>query len=107
MTKLIFISAAGLRREVEVTEGVSVMQVAVANGIDGMLAECGGSAMCATCHCYIDEAFADQLPEVSAIEAEMLNSTAAERRANSRLACQIQVTDAFDGLIIHLPQTQV
>ncbi|HLJ63278.1 MAG TPA: 2Fe-2S iron-sulfur cluster-binding protein, partial [Stellaceae bacterium] len=83
------------------------MQAAIANGIDGIVAECGGSAMCATCHVYVDEADLARLPKISQGEDEMLESTAAERRKNSRLSCQLVMTTGLDGLTVHLPETQI
>ena len=107
MPKIIFIAHDGVRREVRATEGTSVMQAAKAADIDGITAECGGSAMCATCHCYVDEAFLDKLPEVGIVESEMLDCAASERKATSRLSCQIKMSDDLDGLLVRLPETQV
>ncbi len=86
--------------------GWSLMQGATANGIDGILGECGGSCACATCHCYVDEDYLADLPAASVGELDMLENVAAERRPNSRLACQIKVSPALDGLVLHLPETQ-
>ncbi len=107
MPKIIFIANDGARREVQAAEGTSVMQAAKAADIDGITAECGGSAMCATCHCYVDEAFAGKLPEVGVVESEMLECTASERKPTSRLSCQIKLTTELDGIVIRLPETQV
>lgn len=107
MPKIIFIAHDGARREVVAAEGTSVMQAAKAADIDGITAECGGSAMCATCHCYVDEAFADKLPAVDIVESEMLDCAASERKATSRLSCQIKMTAALDGIVVRLPETQV
>jgi 2Fe-2S ferredoxin len=62
--------------------------------------------MCATCHVYVDEAFLDRLPQVSADEDEMLGATASERKPNSRLSCQIIVTEELDGMTVHIPESQ-
>jgi 2Fe-2S ferredoxin len=75
------------------------MEAAVDNGIDGILAECGGACACATCHAYIDEAWLARLPEMDDMEDAMLDS-ALERRKNSRLSCQIEITDELDGLVV-------
>ena len=91
--------------EVEVPSGTSVMQAAVDNMIDGIVAECGGSCSCATCHCYIDENWLDKLPPPSGMEKDMLDCVL-EPRANSRLSCQVVVTDALDGLVVRLPESQ-
>lgn len=105
MPKITFMSADGVSRTFDATRGTSVMQVAVSNGLDGIVAECGGSAMCATCHVYVEpECLALLLPP-DAVEDEMLNATVAERRFNSRLSCQLTVGDA--DLAVRLPETQV
>lgn len=106
MTRMTFISDLGERRDVVVAAGTSVMQAAVGNGVDGIIGECGGSAMCATCHVYVDEAFLDRLPPVNPTEDAMLDSAASERRANSRLGCQIKLTDDLDGLVVTTPAAQ-
>ena len=107
MPKIIFIAHDGARREVNAAAGTSVMQAAKAADVDGIAAECGGSAMCATCHCYVDEAFLDKLPEVGVVESEMLDCAASERKATSRLSCQIKMSDDLDGIVVRLPETQV
>lgn len=85
--------------------GQSLMQAAVTAGVDGIPADCGGMLTCATCHVYIDANVAD-LPSADADEIEMLDFTAAPRRANSRLGCQIVLTEALDGLVVELPDRQ-
>jgi ferredoxin, 2Fe-2S len=107
MPKVTYVSSDGSRRAVEVPVGTSVMQAAIANGIDGIVAECGGSLMCATCHVYVDEVDLGRVPAVGPVEAEMLECTAAERRTTSRLSCQLVVLPALDGLVVHLPATQI
>ena len=79
----------------------------MASGIPGIVAECGGAAMCATCHVYLDEASAPFLPPVSEVENEMLESVAAGRRENSRLGCQIAVPSGVDEIIVHVPSRQI
>lgn len=106
MTHVTFISDTGERRDVVAAAGTSVMQAAVDNGIDGIIGECGGSAMCATCHVYVDEAFLHRLPPLNPTEDAMLDSAASERRANSRLGCQIKLTDDLDGLVVTTPPAQ-
>jgi ferredoxin, 2Fe-2S len=101
-----YISYAGDTRQVAVPIGDSVMEGAIKNGIDGIVAECGGACQCATCHVYVDEAFLGLLKPIQEDEDEMLNTTASERRANSRLGCQIRVTKELDGLIVRTPKTQ-
>lgn len=92
----------GAEDRVDVPVGASVMKAAVAHGVPGIVAECGGQAMCATCHVYVaDQDLADRLlPPVSDEEDEMLDCTSAPRTAGSRLSCQIEVTDALDGLTV-------
>jgi len=100
------ISADGQRTEIAGNDGQSVMQIAVAQGLSGIVGECGGSAMCATCHVYVDEAWADRLPPAQPVELEMLECTASERRATSRLSCQLKLNAQLDGLVLHLPERQ-
>ena len=107
MPRVIYINTDGSRETIEADVGASVMEAAVANGIEGIVAECGGSLMCATCHVYIDEDYLDRLPEKSVAEDEMLDGTSSERNEYSRLSCQIKLTPELDGLIVHLPETQV
>lgn len=106
MAHITFIEASGQSTTVNLAEGWSLMQGATANGVDGILGECGGSCACATCHCYVDEARLGDLPPASAGELEMLENVAAERRPNSRLACQLKASAALEGLIVRLPETQ-
>lgn len=106
MPKITYISADGDSDSVDVPVGTSVMRGAVGAGLDGIVAECGGNAMCATCHVYVPEEFADALPDVSEVEDELLDSTASERRPTSRLSCQLRVTEELNGLTVHMPETQ-
>lgn len=100
-----YIEADGAEYEVEVAVGSTVMQGAVDNMIDGILAECGGSCSCATCHCYVDEAWFDKVGEAEGNEKAMLEM-AIDPQPTSRLSCQIKVTEALDGLIVRLPSSQ-
>lgn len=95
----------GASFEVNVPPGTSVMQGAVDNMIDGIVGECGGSCSCATCHCYVDEAWVGKLPKPSGMEKDMLECVL-EPKANSRLSCQIVMTKELDGLVVHLPESQ-
>ena len=106
MPTIRFIQADGSTRELTTPEGMSVMQAAMGAGLQGIVAECGGSAMCATCHVYVDEAWADRLPAALANELEMLECTASERLPTSRLSCQIKMSAALDGIVLRLPATQ-
>ena len=106
MTTLTYIEASGSRTDVDVPDGWSLMQAAIANGIEGILGECGGSCACATCHCYVDDQLMAVLPPPSAGELDMLDNVAAERRPNSRLACQIKASPALAGGSLQLPEVQ-
>jgi 2Fe-2S ferredoxin len=105
MPKIIFIHQDGTRKEVEVEPGYSVMEAAINNDIEGIVAECGGACACATCHSYVDEAWMDKMPPMSDMEDSMLDA-AYERRDNSRLTCQIEMKDEFDGLVIHVADNE-
>ena len=106
MASVRYIEHNGTEHQVEVPEGDSVMRGAVDNAIDGIVAECGGGLACATCHCYVDDAWIDRVGPPSETEMQMLESTATERRRGSRLSCQISVSDRLDGLIVRLPEKQ-
>ena len=86
--------------------GHSLMQAAVAAGIPGIEADCGGMMTCGTCHVYVREPHASRLPPPDSLESSMLDFTAAPRRANSRLSCQIDLTAELDGLTADLPPSQ-
>ena len=100
------VSAAGVATRLAVPPGWSVMAAAVAAGVDGIVGECGGSQMCATCHVYVDPAHTDRLPPMGPTEDAMLDSAAAPRLSNSRLSCQIASDPALDGLTLRLPDRQ-
>ena len=106
MANITYIESNGQSTTINLNDGWSLMQGATANGIDGIVGECGGSCACATCHCYVDEARLGDLPAPSEGELGMLENVASERRPNSRLACQIKATAALEGLVIRLPETQ-
>ena len=106
MPKITYASHDGPSETVDVPVGTSVMRGAVNAGLDGIVAECGGNAMCATCHVYVAESYADRLPMVTTVEEEMLECTASERRESSRLSCQLTVTDELDGMTGGLPESQ-
>jgi 2Fe-2S ferredoxin len=97
MPKITLIGSNGTATQVDPKAGYTLMEVAVDNDIAGMVAECGGACACATCHVYIDQASLERLPPMSDMEDAMLDS-AADRRANSRLSCQIEVSDMLDGM---------
>ena len=107
MPKVTLVAPDGTRTEVDAAEGRSVMRTAVANDVDGIIGECGGNLMCATCHVYVDDAWIEATGTRSEEEDELLEFSVAEVRPNSRLSCQIEITDAVDGIVVHLPSVQV
>jgi ferredoxin, 2Fe-2S len=98
--------AAGPARTLECKTGQSLMQAAVDANVKGIEADCGGLLTCGTCHVYVREPHASLLPPPGTDELEMLEFTASPRQANSRLSCQLQLTDALDGLTVDLPASQ-
>jgi 2Fe-2S ferredoxin len=106
MTRIVYVQPDGVEDLVDASEGVSVMFAAIQNGVRGIAAECGGVLSCATCHVYVDPAWAERLPPPDDDEQAMLELTAAERRATSRLSCQLIVATALDGLRVMLPEAQ-
>ena len=105
MPQVIFIDPRGAQFEVDVEVGENVMQAAVDNMIDGILGECGGVLACATCHCYVDPDWQDKLPPASEQEEDMLDM-AVDPKENSRLSCQLEMTEELDGLVVRLPRSQ-
>ena len=105
MVKIVFKLDGKDDRIVEGDEGASVMEAALANDIGEILADCGGSLSCATCHVYVNEQWLGKLGELSPTEEAML-SLSTDRKDNSRLACQIQVTEQLDGLVVTTPEFQ-
>lgn len=106
MPDIVFIHPDGREEGFEASDGVSLMQAATGHGVDGIVAECGGSCICATCHVYVDEAWAARLPQPQPHELEMLAITAAERRPTSGLSCQIRLGPELQGLVVHVPERQ-
>ena len=100
-----FISHDGYEQDVHVTSGTSLMHAAVDNGVPDILAECGGACSCATCHCYIHEAWLSKIPDADEVEVQMLDFVI-DARPNSRLSCQIVIDDSLDGLVVRLPASQ-
>jgi 2Fe-2S ferredoxin len=105
MARVTFIESDGSEKVVEARNGSSLMDTAVQNGITGILADCGGACTCATCHVYVDPRWLDATGEPAALEKEML-TLAVEPEANSRLSCQIRISDALDGLVVRIPDSQ-
>ena len=92
--------------QIQCKTGQSLMQAAIAANVDGIEAECGGVLTCSTCHVYVREPHASQLPLPSNDELGMLEFTASPRKRNSRLSCQIELTEALNGLTVDLPESQ-
>jgi ferredoxin, 2Fe-2S len=105
MPKVTFVAFTGVAHTVEVPIGTTLMRAATDNRVPGIDGDCGGNCACATCHIYVDPIWSDRLGARSATEEDMLNIVA-EPRGNSRLACQIELTDALNGLIVSLPEAQ-
>lgn len=106
MGRVVFIRRDGVKQEVAAEYGQSLMQVARANLVPGIVAECGGQLSCATCHVFIDEQWIGSLPERSADEEDMLEVAAAEPTVCSRLSCQVHFTAELDGIVVAIPDVQ-
>jgi 2Fe-2S ferredoxin len=105
MAKITYIEFNGTEHVIDVKPGQSVMEGAVKNNVPGIDADCGGACACATCHCYVDAAWTDKTGTRSAMEESMLDF-AENVEDNSRLSCQIKVTDELDGLVVRMPESQ-
>ena len=105
MAKITYIEFNGAEHVVDVKAGLSVMEGAVKNNIPGIDADCGGACACATCHVYVDQAWLDKTGSQSAMEESMLDF-AENVESNSRLSCQIKVSDDLDGLVVRTPEKQ-
>ena len=105
MAKITYIEHDGTEHVVDVKNGLSVMEGAVKNNIPGIDADCGGACACATCHVYVDEAWREKMGTASAMEESMLDF-AENVEPNSRLSCQIRISDVLDGLVVRMPESQ-
>ena len=105
MAKITYIEHNGKKHVIDVPNDLTVMEGALQNNISGIDADCGGSCACATCHVYVDEKWFDKLPKKEATEQDMLD-VAFEPKKNSRLSCQIVVSDELEGLVVKLPSKQ-
>ncbi len=101
-----YVSASGVPRQIDLPAGMSVMQGALNHRVEGIPGECGGNCMCATCHVYVDAAFLERLPATTQNEKFMLSIAAEGPEPNSRLSCQIKMTDALDGITVRIPRKQ-
>lgn len=106
MPKITYIQPNGSHQTVEAQTGTSVMETAIDNDINGIVAECGGACSCATCHVYVDAAWINSLTPPDAQEDGMLDCVL-DRQSSSRLSCQIEVTEGINGLVVHVPEAQL
>ena len=105
MVKINFVDFSGETRSIDAEAGSTVMEAAIRNSIPGIEAECGGACACATCHVYVDEAWREKVGAPTPMEEDMLDF-GYDIKPNSRLSCQIKITDALDGLVIITPERQ-
>ena len=105
MPKIIYNDNQGNSKTIEVENGLSVMEGAIQNDIPGIDADCGGSMACATCHVYVEEKWFNKLPKAEEAEVDMIDM-AYEPKKNSRLSCQLIVSDELDGLVVNIPTKQ-
>jgi 2Fe-2S ferredoxin len=105
MTGIRYIDPGGLVHDVDVTDGLSVMEGAIAHDVEGIIAECGGCSTCSTCHVYVATDWYERLPAPEALELEMLKE-AYGVRPTSRLSCQIEVQPGLEGLTVRIPEKQ-
>jgi 2Fe-2S ferredoxin len=101
-----YVPSNGISRKIDVPSGMSVMQAALNHKVEGILGECGGNSMCATCHVYVDVSFLARIPPAKENEKFMLSIAAEGPDTNSRLSCQIKMTEELDGIIVRLPGKQ-
>ncbi|MFD3191353.1 2Fe-2S iron-sulfur cluster-binding protein [Sedimentitalea sp. HM32M-2] len=107
MAKITYIEHDGTQHQVEVANGLTVMEGARDNNIPGIEADCGGACACSTCHVYVDPAWIEKLPAKDDMEMDMLDFAYEPDPERSRLTCQIKVSDALDGLIVQMPEKQI
>lgn len=107
MPKITYVEHDGSRTELDVPAGQSLMKAAVANDVEGIVGNCGGSLSCATCHVYVKQVGPGSFPALSEGEDELLEETASERRDNSRLSCQLVATDDIEEVVVEMPEEQL
>ena len=103
MPKITVIDRSGASKEVEAETGLTLMEIIRDDGFDELLALCGGCCSCATCHVHVDQSYADKLPEMTEDESDLLDSSD-HRNEASRLSCQIEMTDAPDGITVTIAE---
>ncbi|MCP5038978.1 MAG: 2Fe-2S iron-sulfur cluster binding domain-containing protein [Rhodobacteraceae bacterium] len=107
MAKITYIEFSGAEHVVDVASGLTVMEGARDNNVPGIEADCGGACACSTCHIYLDPAWVGKVPAKDAMEEDMLDFAYEPSPERSRLSCQMKVTDALEGLIVHIPEKQI
>lgn len=107
MAKITYIEFNGKEHVVDVANGFTVMEGARDNGIPGIDADCGGACACSTCHVYVAPEWVERLPKAASIEVDMLDFAYEPDPVRSRLTCQLKVSDALDGLVVHMPEKQI
>ena len=107
MVKVTYIEFNGTEHVIDVAQGLTVMEGARDNNIPGIEADCGGACACSTCHVYIDSSWVDRLPPKDDMEEDMLDFAYDPNPITSRLTCQLEVTDDFDGLVVRMPEKQI
>ncbi|MDT0201692.1 2Fe-2S iron-sulfur cluster-binding protein [Nocardioides sp. AE5] len=107
MPGVVYFDPYGEEHRIDADEGQSVMETAVANGVPGIVGQCGGSLACASCHVYVHDEWLARTGEVSEMEDDMLDGAMAERRPQSRLSCQIRMSDDLDGLTVEVAPEQL
>ena len=107
MAKITYIEHNGTKHEVDVPNGLTVMEGARDNDIPGIEADCGGACACSTCHVYVAQEWVEKLPPREAMEEDMLDFAFEPDPVRSRLTCQISVTDELDGLVVQMPEKQI
>ncbi|MCL6285862.1 2Fe-2S iron-sulfur cluster-binding protein [Ruegeria sp. 2012CJ41-6] len=107
MVQITYIEHDGTQHDVQVADGLTLMEGARESSLSGIEADCGGACACSTCHVYIDAAWVEKLPAKDEMEEDMLDFAWEPDPTRSRLTCQIKVTEALNGLIVHLPERQV
>lgn len=107
MARITYIEHNGTKHVVDVPNGLTVMEGARDNNITGIDADCGGACACSTCHVYVDPAWVEKLPAKEAMEEDMLDFAYEPDTVRSRLTCQLNVSDALDGLVVQMPMKQI
>ena len=108
MSEITFVTASGTEKTIDAKDGISIMKAAIANSVPGIIGECGGQAMCATCHVYVRDEYLDGLPPISDDEEEMLEEATAPRdEERSRLGCQLHAGRDFESIVVEVPGSQI